>query len=174
MRPHPTTPAGRGGRPWWAAGMAAMLLAAMAAATEPASAPQANTVCPVMAGNAVDRDVHVDYRGKRVYFCCADCKAAFLAEPAKYLAKLPQFAAAEGNAQRPGGRGPAEAGEARRVGRGLIEPLGAATFALLVATVCLGLFRRRSPKAMLAWHKRLGIGTLIVAACHALAVFLAD
>lgn len=174
MMPHPTTP-DSGKRPWQAAaGLAAVLVAATAGATEPASAPQANTVCPVMAGNGVDRDIHVDYRGKRVYFCCADCKAAFLAEPAKYLAKLPQFAAAEGRSQGPGGNRDAEAGRARFALNRLIEPLGAATFALLVATVCLSLFRRRSPKAMLTWHKRLGIVTLIVATCHALAVFLAD
>ena len=50
------------------------------------------TICPVMDGNKIDKNVFVEYQGKKVYFCCADCKAKFLAEPEKYLAKLPQFA----------------------------------------------------------------------------------
>ena len=53
-----------------------------------ASAEQ--TVCPVM-GNKIDKNVFVEYKGKKVYFCCADCKAKFLADPEKYIAKLPQF-----------------------------------------------------------------------------------
>jgi membrane fusion protein, copper/silver efflux system len=61
-----------------------------AATTAAASVEQ--TTCPVMAGNKIDKNVFVEYKGKKVYFCCADCKAKFLAEPEKYAAKLPQFA----------------------------------------------------------------------------------
>jgi YHS domain-containing protein len=50
------------------------------------------TTCPVMEGNKIDKNVFVEYQGKKVYFCCADCKAKFEKEPEKYLAKLPQFA----------------------------------------------------------------------------------
>jgi YHS domain-containing protein len=50
------------------------------------------TTCPVMDGNKIDKNVFVEYKGKKVYFCCADCKGKFLAEPEKYLSKLPQFA----------------------------------------------------------------------------------
>ncbi|MGA2322961.1 MAG: YHS domain-containing protein [Sedimentisphaerales bacterium] len=50
------------------------------------------TMCPVMEGNKIDKNVFVEYKGKKVYFCCAQCKAAFEKEPEKYLAKLPQFA----------------------------------------------------------------------------------
>ena len=50
------------------------------------------TTCPVMEGNKIDKNVFVEYKGKKVYFCCAQCKAAFEKEPEKYLAKLPQFA----------------------------------------------------------------------------------
>ena len=50
------------------------------------------TMCPVMEGNKIDKNVFVEYKGKQVYFCCAQCKAAFEKEPEKYLAKLPQFA----------------------------------------------------------------------------------
>jgi YHS domain-containing protein len=50
------------------------------------------TTCPVMDGNKIDKNVFVEYKGKKVYFCCTQCKAAFEKEPEKYLAKLPQFA----------------------------------------------------------------------------------
>jgi len=49
------------------------------------------TVCPVMAGNPINKNVFVEYQGKKVYFCCNDCKAKFNADPEKYLDKLPQF-----------------------------------------------------------------------------------
>lgn len=48
------------------------------------------TLCPVM-GKPINKDVYVEYEGKKVYFCCPDCKAKFLANPKDYLAKLPQF-----------------------------------------------------------------------------------
>jgi len=51
----------------------------------------AQTTCPVMEGNPIDKAIFVEYEGKKVYFCCAGCPEAFLAEPEKYLAKLPQF-----------------------------------------------------------------------------------
>ncbi|MBN2019051.1 MAG: YHS domain-containing protein [Sedimentisphaerales bacterium] len=49
------------------------------------------TMCPVMDGNKIDKNVFVEYKGKKVYFCCADCKAKFEADPEKYVANLPQF-----------------------------------------------------------------------------------
>ena len=56
-----------------------------------AAASVEQTTCPVMDGNKIDKNVFVEYKGKKVYFCCAQCKAAFEKEPEKYLAKLPQF-----------------------------------------------------------------------------------
>ena len=50
------------------------------------------TTCPVMDGNPINKKVFVEYKGKKVYFCCADCKAVFEKDPEKYIAKLPQFA----------------------------------------------------------------------------------
>ena len=47
--------------------------------------------CPVMVGNPIDKNVFVEYKGKKVYFCCPDCKAKFNADPEKYIARLPQF-----------------------------------------------------------------------------------
>ena len=49
------------------------------------------TTCPI-SGDKIDKNVFAEYKGKKVYFCCAQCKAAFEKEPEKYLAKLPQFA----------------------------------------------------------------------------------
>jgi len=50
------------------------------------------TTCPVLDGNKIDKNVFVEYQGKKVYFCCPDCKAKFEAAPEKYISKLPQFA----------------------------------------------------------------------------------
>lgn len=55
---------------------------------EPVAVEQ--TTCPVM-GGAINKAVFVEYQGKKVYFCCAGCEKDFLANPEKYIAKLPQF-----------------------------------------------------------------------------------
>jgi YHS domain-containing protein len=49
------------------------------------------TVCPVT-GDKIDKNMFVEYKGKKVYFCCAACKSVFNKNPEKYIAKLPQFA----------------------------------------------------------------------------------
>ena len=49
------------------------------------------TTCPVMEGNPIDKSIFVEYKGKKVYFCCKGCPEKFLANPEKYVAKLPQF-----------------------------------------------------------------------------------
>jgi YHS domain-containing protein len=43
--------------------------------------------CPVM-GNPIDKSIFVDYKGKRVYFCCAGCPETFKQDPEKYLKAL--------------------------------------------------------------------------------------
>jgi len=48
---------------------------------------KAQTVCP-MSGKPINKEVHVDQDGKRVYFCCQDCVKEFKADPAKAMAKL--------------------------------------------------------------------------------------
>ncbi len=48
------------------------------------------TTCPIM-GMAIDKKVFVEYKGKKVYFCCPGCEDKFKANPAQYIAKLPQF-----------------------------------------------------------------------------------
>jgi len=49
------------------------------------------TTCPVMAGSPINEALFVEYEGKNVYFCCKGCEGKFLADPAQYVAKLPQF-----------------------------------------------------------------------------------
>ena len=49
------------------------------------------TTCPIMDGNPINKALFVEYKGKKVYFCCPGCEEKFTADPAKYVAKLPQF-----------------------------------------------------------------------------------
>jgi YHS domain-containing protein len=51
-------------------------------AAAPKLVPQ--KTCPVM-GNQIDKSVYADYKGKRVYFCCAMCPETFRQDPEKYL-----------------------------------------------------------------------------------------
>jgi YHS domain-containing protein len=59
--------------------------AVMLAAAEPAS--KAQTACPVT-GKAIDKSIHVDFQGQRVYFCSAACPAGFRKDPEKYFATI--------------------------------------------------------------------------------------
>jgi len=45
------------------------------------------TTCLVLGGN-INKDVYVDYKGQRIYFCCAACIPEFQKDPEKYLEKL--------------------------------------------------------------------------------------
>ena len=55
-----------------------------------ASSSGQQTLCPVM-GSAINKELFVEYKGKKVYFCCPGCIEKFEANPEKYLSKLPQF-----------------------------------------------------------------------------------
>lgn len=48
-------------------------------------APQ--TTCPVQ-GGPIDKNLYVDYRGKRIYVCCAGCINEVKKDPEKYIKKL--------------------------------------------------------------------------------------
>jgi YHS domain-containing protein len=48
------------------------------------------TMCPVM-GSPIDKSIFVEYKGKKVYFCCSMCPPEFQKNPEKYISKLPQF-----------------------------------------------------------------------------------
>lgn len=131
----------------------------------PRSGPDspAQTTCPVTVGNPVNPDIFVEYEGKKVYFCCESCRAAFLKEPDKYLRNLPQFSS-ETERSHAHGHG--------FFWGGLTKPFGIATLALLLVTAALGLLRRRKPRLLLKWHKRLAITTVVVALAHAALVIL--
>jgi len=62
---------------------AAEVVASVASAAE-------QTTCPIM-GTAINKALFVEYKGKKVYFCCPGCEDKFNEEPEKYIAKLPQF-----------------------------------------------------------------------------------
>ena len=64
--------------------------AAMKAEKQIDKAPVEQTLCPVMGGQ-INKNIFIEHQGKKVYFCCAECKGKFEAEPEKYISKLPQF-----------------------------------------------------------------------------------
>jgi len=125
-----------------------------------------NAICPVMPDMKVNPAIFTDYEGKRVYFCCRNCKAAFAKNPEKYLPLLPQFG---GSVAYAGHEGPGY----ELTLTGFIKPVGITTLSLLVLTVAAALLRRRKPKFLLKWHKRLGITTLVFAAIHVTLVLIA-
>lgn len=47
-------------------------------------APIMQEKCPV-SGKPINKEIHIDHDGKRIYFCCNGCKAAFEKSPEKYL-----------------------------------------------------------------------------------------
>jgi YHS domain-containing protein len=47
-------------------------------------------MCPIM-DKPINKNIFVEYEGKKVYFCCKGCEDKFEADPAAYMAKLPQF-----------------------------------------------------------------------------------
>ncbi len=61
-----------------------MLGGLLAVGAEPKAAVKPK--CPVGAG-AIDKSVSADYKGKKVYFCCAKCIKKFDRDTAKYAAK---------------------------------------------------------------------------------------
>jgi YHS domain-containing protein len=56
-----------------------------AAAKEQTSTEQ--TMCPIM-GGPVNHDIFVDYKGKRIYFCCNACPPVFNKDPEKYIKEM--------------------------------------------------------------------------------------
>jgi YHS domain-containing protein len=47
-----------------------------------------NAYCAVNPHDKVDPQYFTIYEGRKIGFCCPDCKAAFEKEPAKYMAAL--------------------------------------------------------------------------------------
>ena len=55
-----------------------------------AEAASEQTLCPVM-DQPINKELFVEYEGKKVYFCCPGCEETFAKAPEKYIEKLPQF-----------------------------------------------------------------------------------
>ena len=124
-----------------------------------------NTYCPVMPDMQTSPEIFTEYKGKRVYFCCKNCKASFGKTPEKYLDRLPQFG---GTIVRK------EQGQGQRLELpSLIKPMGIVTLFLLLLTGSGRLFRKRVPKFLIRQHKRLGVITVISALIHATLVLIA-
>ncbi len=142
-----------------------LLLVVMTSFADSGQIQTTNTFCPVMTDMKINPEIFTDYKGKRVYFCCLNCRAAFSKNPEKYLATLPQFG---GTLVRTGRH------YERRLDLGrLIKPMGITTLSLLVLTAAGRLFRKKVPKFLVKWHKHLGIITLVSALTHATLVLIA-
>lgn len=50
--------------------------------------PVTNAWCPVLTDERVDPEIHTEYRGERVYFCCRKCARQFQGDPAAFAANL--------------------------------------------------------------------------------------
>ena len=131
----------------------AMLIAVMllftgyaAAADEvPATAAAAeiiNPICPVMQGK-VNPDLFVEYKGKKVYFCCPGCIDEFNADPEKYIASLPQFATEAAAAVPTAADGPTEQDKVD-ISK-LIVPVGVGVFVVLAMIAFTS--SRKKPKS---------------------------
>jgi YHS domain-containing protein len=74
-----------------------MMVGAALAGEEQATAPagtnqtavaKAQTTCPVMEGERINKKIYTDYKGKRIYFCCRACPKLFAKDPDKYMKKM--------------------------------------------------------------------------------------
>ncbi len=63
---------------------------------EKESAVIGQTVCPVL-GSPIDKNIFLDYKGKRVYFCCSSCKGVFNSDPELYMKKLKELNSSKKN-----------------------------------------------------------------------------
>jgi len=52
-------------------------------------AGKTQVACPVQHGK-INKDLYVDYKGQRIYFCCKDCIPIFKKNPEAYLKRMEQ------------------------------------------------------------------------------------
>ena len=67
-------------------GLVLALAGTGSAANSPAQG-QAQTACPVLGGR-INKGLHADCQGERVYFCCPGCIEPFQKNPEKFLKKM--------------------------------------------------------------------------------------
>ncbi len=65
----------------------ALLVGLPAMASETQKKTQKQTICPICKMK-INKDLYVDYQGKRVYFGCAGCPDQFKANPDKYMKQM--------------------------------------------------------------------------------------
>lgn len=65
-----------------------IILATLLVGPYVASALSPQTICPVMGNPINSNSRYVDYKGKRVYFCCGPCPSRFMRYPDAYLKRL--------------------------------------------------------------------------------------
>ncbi len=56
--------------------------------TVDATPSKAQTNCPIMKGNKINKKLYVDAKGKRIYVCCKGCIAKVTKNPEKYIKQL--------------------------------------------------------------------------------------
>jgi len=71
-----------------AEGVAAKPAADAASTNKTVATGKAQTTCPVMPGNPIDKALFVDANGKRIYVCCKGCLGAVRKDPKKYIQQL--------------------------------------------------------------------------------------
>jgi len=71
----------------------------------------AQKLCPVT-GDLINRNIFVDYDGRRIYLCCDMCPAQFKKDPEKFLKKLDEQMRSGGSSMAPGAAVPTSAGQA--------------------------------------------------------------
>jgi uncharacterized membrane protein/YHS domain-containing protein len=69
-------------------------LVAFCCAASVRAAEPINAMCPVMTTEKTDPAITVEYQGKTIGFCCDRCVKKFNADPERYLANIPELAAA--------------------------------------------------------------------------------
>ena len=69
-------------------GVAAKPAADAASTNKTVATGKAQTTCPVMPGNPIDKALFVDANSKRIYVCCTGCIGAVKKDPAKYIKQM--------------------------------------------------------------------------------------
>jgi YHS domain-containing protein len=76
-------------------GLVACLALVIAAGCSKPTTETGQKTCPVM-GKDVNVKIFTEYQGRKIYFCCEECKAEFAKNPKKYVkivdAELKQIA----------------------------------------------------------------------------------
>lgn len=149
--------------------LAVFFLASISVAFAAPPHPVEQTLCPVMEGNPIKKEIFVEYHGKKVFFCCDFCKSQFQQQPEKYLPKLPQFSATPTHHLEDVNQG---SYNGHLTAASLIVPFGIGTFVFLTITLLTGFFMKKHRKILFPWHWKLAALTFLLAVSHVISLFL--